>query len=223
MTESLTLEEKQRLRSTGGAYLWWDCPGCLFKLKFYVSDSKNSNVHTTDDLRTHASARNVEYRPAFLIKCHLYQPKSSSQRSPGANEGRLLLTDGRKQSTNDIQRQFVARRQSEAKISRHSLPFFPFSIPRRTKSDKFPDGYGPRTKGSGATLVGKYGCPFCFVTGQQSGHMEYRNGKELVEHIETKHHARRPPSSLMLDKFMVGLDGRCSERVNRWDLNIRSR
>lgn len=212
MSEDLTSEDREKLRNAGGAYLSWDCPGCAFKLKYHVHSSMTSNLQMTDDVRSHSNVPEVEYRPTWLVKCHVYQAKSRNGRES-------LVWDDRRESVTDTRRGSTIRRQSDARSSRTSNPFF-FGGPRRSKSeivtDKHATPYITNRESSG-----KYGCPFCFVTGREYGHMEYRNGRELAEHIAARHHLGKPPNSLLLEKYMVGLSGRCADNVRRWDLNIR--
>ena len=204
MSEELTGEERDKLRTSGGAYLAWDCPGCAFKLKYYVSNSNASNLQLTDDIRSHAIAPDIEYRPAFLIKCHLYQMKPRT-RSDAYQTVDYRGVEERRPNT---------RRNTESRnTSRRNSFFFPSK--KRTTSEIVKDTY---STGKSKLTGPKYGCPFCFVTGKEYGHMEYRSAKEFAEHIESRHHVRRPPSNLMLEKYMVGLNGKCADNVRRWDL-----
>ncbi|KAK5320875.1 hypothetical protein LTR70_004453 [Exophiala xenobiotica] len=198
MSEDLTSEDREKLRNTGGAYLSWDCPGCAFKLKYHVLSSMTSSMQMTDDVRSHSSVPEVEYRPTWLVKCHVYQAKSRNGRDS-------LLWDDRRESVMDSRRGSTIRRQSDARSSRTSNPFF-FGGPRRSKSEIVTDKYATLNTTSRESKA-KYGCPFCFVTGRPYGHMDYRNGRELAEHIAARHH--------------LGLSGRCADNVRRWDLNIR--
>lgn len=212
MSEELSSDDKEKLRNSGGAYLSWDCPGCAFKLKYHVVSSMTSNIQLTDDVRSHSSVPEIEYRPAWLVKCHLYQPKSKNVKySPAWDDRRESATDSRRGGT--------VRRQSDTRSHRTSNPFF-FGGPRRSQSEVITNKYTTTHIRSKETYA-KYGCPFCFVTGREHGHMDYRNGRELAEHIAARHHLGKPPSSLVLEKYMVGLNGRCADNVRRWDLNVR--
>jgi len=212
MSEELTSDDREKLRNSGGAYLSWDCPGCAFKLKYHVVSSVSSGIQMTDDMRCHSSVPEIQYRPAWLVKCHLYQAKSKSGRDTSA-------WDDRHEGVTETRRGSTIRRQSDARGPRSTNPFF-FGAPRRTKSEVITEKYTTiSTKNRESTA--KYGCLFCFVTGKDYGHMNYRNGRELAEHIAARHHLGKPPCSLVLEKYMVGLNGRCAEIVRRWDLNIR--
>lgn len=215
-SEDLTSEEKERLRNQGGAYLSWDCPGCAFKLKYHVANSPMANILTTDDVRSHKNSPEVEYRPSWLVKCHLYQAKSDTDTNTTYSRNRRMSV-----STIDRTRRggFV-RRQSDARSPRVSNPFF-FGVPRRTNSMLVEDVVESSSNFRNSGASAKYGCPFCFATGQEYGHMEYRHGGELAEHIAARHNMGRQPSALVLEKYMVGLNGRCAEKVRRWDLNIK--
>lgn len=190
----------------------WDCPGCDFKLKYYVVNSMTCNIHSTEDVRSHSSVPEIEYRPTWLVKCHLYQARSKNGREPP-------VWDDRRESVTNTRRGGTVRRQSETRSLRASNPFF-FGASRRNRSEVITEKYTTadiRNNDLGA----KYGCPFCFVTSREHGHMDYQNGRELAEHIAARHHLGKPPCSLMLEKYMVGLNGRCADNVRRWDLNIR--
>jgi len=212
MSEDLTSEDREKLREAGGAYLSWDCPGCAFKLKYHVVSSMTSNIQSTEDVRSHASVPEIEYRPTWLVKCHLYQAKSGNSRD-------TRVWDDRRESVTDSRRGSAVRRQSDARHPRQSGTFF-FPAARRSKSEVVTQKY-TTTSVADRDRSAKYGCPFCFVTGREYGHMNYRNGRELAEHLAARHHLGKPPSSLILEKYMVGLSGRCAEVVRRWDLNIR--
>ncbi len=67
-------ENRARLRQFGGAYLWWQCSSCEFRLRYHVSDSAHSNIHSTEEIRSHGGIP-IDYKSAFLTKCHLFQPK----------------------------------------------------------------------------------------------------------------------------------------------------
>lgn len=209
--QDLTSDDKERLQASGGAFLSWDCPGCSFRLKYHIVSSVSSSILSTDDVRCHSSVPEVEYRPSWLVKCHLHQASSKNGQESGRVEnGR------RRSSTTEVRRGSTSRRQSDSKTPRSSGIFW-FGGPRRSKSDVTKKTTSIRVKETGP----KYGCPFCFVTGKEIGNMNYRYGRELAEHIATKHHFQRPPSALMLERYRVGLDGKCAGNIRRWDLNIR--
>lgn len=91
-------ENRARLKEYGGAFLWWQCPSCAFRLRYHVSSSVHSNIHSTEEVRDHKGVP-VEYKSAFLTKCHLFQPKSpgdSLQRRAsifGSRHGRSLSSN----------------------------------------------------------------------------------------------------------------------------------
>lgn len=217
LPEDLSKEDRERLRNVGGAYLGWDCPGCAFKLKYHVANSITANILATDDVRSHATIPEVEYRPSWLVKCHLYQAKTEDRSN-------YRLSDDRRESVSfaEPRRGSTIRRKSDARSPRSLNPFF-FGGPKRSNTQIVTDRYVSQSNYSTKELQSKYGCPFCFVTGREYGHMNYRYGRELADHIAARHNPRRPPSSLLLEKYMVGLDGKCAENVRRWDLNIKSR
>ena len=66
-------ENRMRLDRFGGAYIWWQCPDCEFRLRYHVSTSAHSNIHSTAEVRSHDGV-NLEYKSAWLVKSHLYQP-----------------------------------------------------------------------------------------------------------------------------------------------------
>lgn len=211
LPENLTREDKDRLREHGGAFLSWDCPGCAYRLKYHIVSSVSSSILSTDDVRIHSSAPQVEYRPSWLVKCHLYQSPNKGNRGSIRTDDKLSVSGGRRGS--------VTRRQSEVINPRSSGSFW-FGAPKRSQSVMIREK-SSTTQGREGTP--KYGCPFCFVTDREAGHMDYRNGRELAEHIACKHHVKRAPSGLMLEKYRVGIDGRCADKVGKWEVNIRSR
>ena len=79
-------ENRKRLNQFGGAFLWWECQECNFRLKYHVSSSVNSNIHSTDEIRAHAGVL-AEYKSAFLTKCHMVQ-QGMGRRSRGSISGR---------------------------------------------------------------------------------------------------------------------------------------
>lgn len=211
LPENLTKEDRDRLREHGGAFLTWDCPGCAFRLKYHILSSVSSSILSTDDVRSHMSAPQVEYRPSWLVKCHLYQSPNKSGRGPSRADDKLSMNGSRRGS--------VVRRQSEVTNPRSSGSFW-FGTPKRSQSVMIRD---KSSTAQGREGTAKYGCPFCFVTDREAGHMDYRNGRELAEHIAGKHHVKRAPSGLMLEKYRVGVDGRCADKAGKWEVNIRSR
>jgi hypothetical protein len=68
----LLAENRARLDSYGGAYLWWNCPDCEFRIRYHISDSAHSDVNSTNEVRKHPRIP-AEYRIAFLVKSHLPQ------------------------------------------------------------------------------------------------------------------------------------------------------
>jgi len=75
----LLTDNRERLDRYGGAYLWWECPECEFRLRYHVSASSHSNIHSTQELREHPGVK-AEYKSAFLCKSHLYQPLGRGSR-----------------------------------------------------------------------------------------------------------------------------------------------
>ncbi len=71
----LNEENKRKLKTFGGAYLNWQCPECAYKVRYHVSSSGTSNIHTTDEIREHSDLP-IQYRSSFLAKCHLYLPQA---------------------------------------------------------------------------------------------------------------------------------------------------
>lgn len=211
LSENLTKEDKDRLRAHGGAFLSWDCPGCAFRLKYHIISSVSSSILSTDDVRSHSSAPQIEYRPSWLVKCHLYQSPNKSSRGSIRTDDKLSMSGGRRGS--------VTRRQTEVINPRSSGSFW-FGTPKRSQSVMIREK-SSTTQGREGTA--KYGCPFCFVTDREAGHMDFRNGRELAEHIAGKHYVKRAPSGLMLEKYRVGVDGKCADKMGKWEVNIRSR
>lgn len=84
-------ENKARLKRYGGAILWWECQECAFKLRYHVTNSINSSIHSTDEIRDHNGIA-VEYKSTFLIKCHTYQPAFA--RSSRGSRGSISLFGG---------------------------------------------------------------------------------------------------------------------------------
>ena len=73
--KEFTEENRKKLKDIGGAFLFWQCPECTFKLRFHVASSINSNIHQTDEVRDHRHV-GLEYRSSFLCKSHLFLPNS---------------------------------------------------------------------------------------------------------------------------------------------------
>lgn len=223
LSDDLKPEDVDRLRNDGGAFLSWDCPGCAFKIKYHISSSMASNIHATDDVRTHSSIPEIQYRPSWLVKCHLYQAKSTDRRaSVYADEPETPRPKSRRESVGARQ-QTVTKRQAEAR-SPKPVSLFSFGTPqvRRTKSEvKTTKVVSTKQIVEKATKP-LYGCPFCWVIGKDYGHMGYCHARDLTEHISARHSVNRAPSSLVLEKYMIGLNGKCAANVRRWDLNIRS-
>lgn len=222
LQEKLTREEKERLRTTGGAFLSWDCPGCAFSLRYHVNSSAGSNIMSTDDVRTHGTAHRVQYRPSWLVKCHLYRPQTKERRGSSSGDDSKPVIGQRRSTMSDTRRSSVARRPSETMGPRSSGSLFWLGGGKRSNSVVVING-NTTTSLTGQESVAKYGCPFCFANGRESRHMSYRNGKELAEHIAERHHVHRAPPGLMLEKYQVGIDGQCSDGIRRWDLNLGAR
>lgn len=222
--EDLRTNDIERLRNHGGAFLSWDCPGCAFKVKYHISSSMASNIHITDDVRSHSGIPEIEYRPSWLVKCHLYQAKSTERRrSTYAEEVESPRPRSRKGSTGGRQEN-VTRRQTEIRSPR-PISIFGFPAPpRRTKSEVKTTTTKTVVVKQSVREVSKplYGCPFCWVVGKDYRHMDYPNAQDLSEHIAARHNPSYAPSALLLEKYMIGLNGRCAANVRRWDLNIHS-
>lgn len=104
----LLKENYARLQEYHGAYLWWKCTSCDFKLRYHLSHSNHSSIHSTDEVRTHPDVK-AEYKSEFLVKSHLYKPKQrdssrsrNSRSSPSASSSKyaciFCLTQGSKQN-----------------------------------------------------------------------------------------------------------------------------
>jgi hypothetical protein len=80
--KDLTDENRRKLKLFQGAFLNWHCHDCAYKVRFHVSNSATSNIQITDEIREHPNLP-IQYRSAFLAKCHLYQatPDRTSQSS----------------------------------------------------------------------------------------------------------------------------------------------
>jgi hypothetical protein len=63
-----------RLAEFQGVYLWWKCTSCDFRLRYHVNSSMHSNIHSTEEIRSHPNVK-AEYKSAFLVKSHLYVPR----------------------------------------------------------------------------------------------------------------------------------------------------
>lgn len=222
LSEDLGKEDRERLRRSGGAFLSWDCPGCAFSLKYHVGSSAGSSIQSTDDVRTHPSAPGVQYRPPWLVKCHIYQARSKVRRGSSSTDDARFKAANQRNGKSDTRRGSMVRRQSEVVTPRSSGSLFWFGAPTRSKSAVI-IAKGKSSSNTNGQFTAKYGCPFCFATGRESEHMDYRNGRELAEHIAHKHRIDRAPSGLMLERYQVGIDGQCSDEVGRWDLNLGSR
>lgn len=220
LSKDLRSEDMERLHNDGGAFLSWDCPGCAFKVKYYIINSMGSHIHATDDVRSHSSVPEVEYRPSWLVKCHLHQAKSTNRRgSHSEDQGTARYSSQRNSFTSRAEN--IVRRQTEIQGSRASSVFNFDGMPRRTKSETTTLQISSlRAVAKERTAV--YGCPFCWMVGKEYGHMGYCNARDLVEHISVRHNVSCPPPSLVLEKYMIGLNGKCAESVRRWDLNIKS-
>lgn len=73
--KDLTDENNRKLRDFGGAFLYWECADCAYKVRYHVTNSMTSNIHTTDEIRDHGSTA-VQYRSSFLARSHLYLPQA---------------------------------------------------------------------------------------------------------------------------------------------------
>ncbi|KAK5062733.1 hypothetical protein LTR84_004807 [Exophiala bonariae] len=75
--KDLKEENSRKLRDFGGAFLYWECADCAYKVRYHVSNSMTSNIHTTDEFREQESAA-IQYRSSFLARSHLYLPLAST-------------------------------------------------------------------------------------------------------------------------------------------------
>jgi hypothetical protein len=71
----LSEENRRKLKAFGGAFLYWECPECSYKIRYHVASSATSNIHSTDEIRE-LDGLDVQCRSSFLAKCHLYLPLS---------------------------------------------------------------------------------------------------------------------------------------------------
>ncbi|OCT51810.1 hypothetical protein CLCR_08813 [Cladophialophora carrionii] len=160
--KELNEENRRKLKAFGGAYLNWQCPDCAYKVRYHVTNSTTSNIHTTDEVREHADLL-IQYRSSFLAKCHLFlpQPEKVSISSNGSS---------------------TTRRESHAHI--------------------------------------KYGCVFCFATGEElvRGCTAFTTARDFAEHIAHEHRNPLPPS-LLIHRFSVAAEGK-TVIGGRWDLNF---
>lgn len=74
--KDLSEENSAKLRDFGGAFLYWACADCAYKVRYHVSNSVTSSIHTTDEIREQDSGA-IQYRSLFLAKSHLYLPLAS--------------------------------------------------------------------------------------------------------------------------------------------------
>lgn len=153
--KDLLEENRRKLKAFGGAFLYWECPECSYKIRYHVANSATSNIHSTDEVRE-LDGLGVQYRSSFLAKCHLYLPLSDRTTSAAAS----------------------------------------------------------------STVV-KYGCVFCFATGWdlERGETAFATVREFVEHL-AREHKSSPPTSLMLHRFFVAIEGKLGDVRKRWDLNL---
>src|SRR6201996_1462613 len=84
----LSEDNRRKLKVFGGAFLNWQCPECACKVRYHVTSSTTSNIHSTDEVRESADL-SIQYRSSFLAKCHLYQPPS--ERAPVSANGPPVL------------------------------------------------------------------------------------------------------------------------------------
>ncbi|RMZ81826.1 hypothetical protein DV738_g2113, partial [Chaetothyriales sp. CBS 135597] len=76
----LLAQHRARLRQYAGAYLWWECSECDFRLRYHLTDSGKTNIVSTEEVRRHDGTP-VDYKAVFLVKCHLAQPVGTRQGS----------------------------------------------------------------------------------------------------------------------------------------------
>lgn len=79
--KDLNEENSRKLRDFGGAFLYWECAECAYKVRYHVSNSMTSNIHTTDEFRDQESAA-IQYRSSFLARSHLYLPLAPTAVGP---------------------------------------------------------------------------------------------------------------------------------------------
>ena len=101
--QDLLPENRARISRYKGAYLWWKCTSCEFRLRYHLSSSAHSSIHSTQEIREHGPNVKCEYKSAFLVKSHLYQPVKRSSRgnttsSPSKYACVFCLTQGSKVS-----------------------------------------------------------------------------------------------------------------------------
>jgi hypothetical protein len=85
--KELSEENRKRLKAFQGAYINWQCPDCAFKVRYHVTNSTTSNIHSTDEIREHPDLL-VQYRSSFLAKCHLYIPQTDRPTSSSSSSNR---------------------------------------------------------------------------------------------------------------------------------------
>jgi hypothetical protein len=73
------------LKEQGGAYLWWECSDCRFRVMYHVSDSQYSTLQSSIEIRAYPDVP-LEYRAIFLAKSHL-QPLSHGVHIHGSTHG----------------------------------------------------------------------------------------------------------------------------------------
>jgi hypothetical protein len=76
--KDLLEENRRQMQLFGGAFLYWQCPHCAYKVRYHLLNSLNSSIHLTDEVRGFEGVQ-VQLRSSFLAKCHLYLPLPEQQ------------------------------------------------------------------------------------------------------------------------------------------------
>lgn len=211
MSEDLTAAERAQVDSHSGAYLWWTCSYCAFKLKYYAPSQTQSSIHSIDDVRSHSGdgIGGVDLRKPWLIKCHLHLDKSKSSHKDNTGRGRYSTSADRAGVFNTSSAMTGSRRSKKYTFGSTNHGTNKKGV-RHDDLDRRP------------AALPLYGCVLCFVIGAGPGRMDYQDEFELGRHIANKHGRReRLPCSLILERYSIGIDGKCSQPNRRWDLNIR--
>ena len=86
LRKDLTSQEHERLDKGGkrGTYLFWKCDSCVFRIKYFVSKSRNASLLTNDDNLTFKDSK-IQCTQAFIAMSHVKQRevrKHSSSKGP---------------------------------------------------------------------------------------------------------------------------------------------
>ncbi|KIX02529.1 uncharacterized protein Z518_08470 [Rhinocladiella mackenziei CBS 650.93] len=85
--KDLLPENKRKLKAFGGAFLFWECPECAYRVRYHVANSSSSNIHTATEIREH-NGLGIQYRSSFLARCHLYLPLSEKSSTSSTSSNR---------------------------------------------------------------------------------------------------------------------------------------